>query len=369
MTYTSTIQRLLFSAASALVLSSAPAAVYAHGGDVNLIHACATKTSGAVRIIAPTSTCKNGEFPLDWNFQGPIGPQGLQGVKGDKGDIGATGATGPAGSAFPISCPADSVLVGTTCVDTYEASVWQIPSGSTALIDKVKNGTATLADLQAGGFQKGATTDDYTCNDNGNDCTDLYAASVSGVTPSARLTWFQAQQFCRAAGKRLLINAEWQSAAAGTPDGTSCVVSASGAGPTGTAGCVSNAGAFDMVGNLNEWVGDWMQDNSNSDGGSTSSADYGTDGIFGIDEAFPETDRLPAALIRGGDFNDGTSAGVFALGAVSAPSSARPPRFSVRPLVRIWSFGPLDFGGGRAVITARPLAPFYSLAPLGRGLG
>src|SRR5262245_52067008 len=244
MTYISTMQRFLVSAVSVSLLSSAPTAVYAQN---NTIYACVTKNTGAVRIVATVGSCKNGESPLSWNIQGPIGPQGLPGQKGD------TGATGPAGSSFPTSCPADAVLVGTTCVDKYEASVWQIPSGSTALIDKVKNGTVTLAELQAGGFQKGATADDYSCNDNGNDCTDLYAASVSSVTPSANLTWFQAQQFCRAAGKRLLTNAEWQWAAAGTPDGAPCVVSASGAGPTGTAGCVSNAGAFDMVGNVHEW--------------------------------------------------------------------------------------------------------------------
>ena len=74
MTYTSTMQRFLFCAASALVLSSAPITVYAHGGDVNLIYACVSKTSGAVRIVAPTQTCKSGEYPLDWNFQGLIGP-------------------------------------------------------------------------------------------------------------------------------------------------------------------------------------------------------------------------------------------------------------------------------------------------------
>lgn len=60
-----------------------------------------SKTSGAVRIIAPTATCKSGEYPLDWNFQGPIGPQGLQGVKGDKGNTGDPGPQGQAGPAFP----------------------------------------------------------------------------------------------------------------------------------------------------------------------------------------------------------------------------------------------------------------------------
>ncbi len=58
-----------------------------------------------------------------------------------------------------------------------------------------------------------------------------------------------------------------------------------------------------------------MQDNGDSDGGSTSTALYGMDGIFGIDEAFPETDRFPAALIRGENFYGGSLDGVFALNA------------------------------------------------------
>ncbi len=182
--------------------------------------------------------------------------------------------------------------------------MWQIPSGSTALIAKVKNGTATLADLQAGGSQKGATTDDYTCNDNGNDCTDRYAASVLGVTPSATLTWFQAQQFSRAAG---------------TPDGTPCLVSAGSAGPTGTTGCVSNAGAFDMVGNLDEWIADWGVP------ANTCGSDLFGTGDFNcmtIDPAASFTASGPAALIRGGDFTGGASAGVFAVDGLSQPSGA-----------------------------------------------
>ena len=49
-------------------------------------------------------------------------------------------------------CPADSVKVGNVCVDKYEASVWEIPPSNTALIKKVQQGTATLADLTAGRY-------------------------------------------------------------------------------------------------------------------------------------------------------------------------------------------------------------------------
>src|SRR5262249_23634222 len=50
-----------------------------------------------------------------------------------------------------LRCPPDSVKVGDTCIDTYEASVWQIDPANTTLVRKVQTGRATLADLTAGG--------------------------------------------------------------------------------------------------------------------------------------------------------------------------------------------------------------------------
>jgi formylglycine-generating enzyme required for sulfatase activity len=153
-------------------------------------------------------------------------------------------------------------------VDKYEASVWEIPAGNTTLIKKVEKGKATLADLTAGGaIQRGVGgVDDYPYNDNGNDCTDMiYAVSIPGVKPSANITWLQAQQACENAGKRLLSNAEWQPAAAGTPDpgvadddSTTCNTTDDGFpanDPVNTgsrSACVSNRGVFDMVGNVGE---------------------------------------------------------------------------------------------------------------------
>jgi len=71
------------------------------------------------------------------------------------------------------NCPSDAgemVKVGPVCVDKYEASVWS------AITE---------------GVQYGVTTDDYLCNDNGNDCssnttdTALFARSDADVMPSA----------------------------------------------------------------------------------------------------------------------------------------------------------------------------------------
>lgn len=157
-------------------------------------------------------------------------------------------------------CPPDSVRSGRGCIDKYEASVWETTDA--AVVAKIKAGTVTLADLQgAGAVQRGSASDDYgvACPDTGNGCKDFYAVSISGVIPSRFLTWFQAAAAARNAGKRLPTNAEWQTAAFGTPDGAPCIVSAVGPGNTGTVGCVSDVGAFDMVGNPWEWVADWMQ--------------------------------------------------------------------------------------------------------------
>ena len=53
--------------------------------------------------------------------------------------------------AASLRCARDAVLVGTTCIDKYEASAWRIPPDRGSLIARIKRGKATLADLQAGG--------------------------------------------------------------------------------------------------------------------------------------------------------------------------------------------------------------------------
>jgi hypothetical protein len=105
------------------------------------------------------------------------------------------------------------------------------------------------------------------CTDSGQNCANDIYVSLPGVTPSASVTWFQAQEACANAGKRLPTNAEWQVGANGTPDPgefgdngtTDCNSSTLAVAPTGSrSSCVSARGAFDMVGNLAEWVADWV---------------------------------------------------------------------------------------------------------------
>jgi formylglycine-generating enzyme required for sulfatase activity len=100
----------------------------------------------------------------------------------------------------------------------------------------------------------------------GGATTTAAACSVTGTMPQSTITWFQAAQMCANAGKRLCTNAEWQTAASGTPDpgadggATGCNVNSNGGMPAPTGShtdCVSRFGAYDMAGNLWEWVAAW----------------------------------------------------------------------------------------------------------------
>ncbi len=179
--------------------------------------------------------------------------------------LGATGVTVP-----PASCPPDAVVAGSSCADKYEASLWSIPPAQTVVIQKVKDGTATLADLTgAGAVQVGCTDPPYSHAAipanfpvGGNYAGPIYAASVSGVRPSACLSLPQAMAACALSDKHLMSNAEWDAAAAGTPSHVEDI----GGGECNTiflydpiavgsrASCVSTAGAYDMVGNVMEWT-------------------------------------------------------------------------------------------------------------------
>lgn len=233
-------------------------------------------------------------------------------------------------AAHPVfnRCPADSVKVGTTCIDKYEASVWQIPDPTGvnhSLVNKVQRGKATLADLTAAGAtQLGCPFyhTDYPPSfpDDGNWTAPVYAVSVPGVLPSMCITWFQAEQACALANKRLPTNQEWQRAAAATPDpgasddnATQCEVGLDGGFtdvvPTGSrSACKSSWGAFDMIGNAHERVADWVPlSQTVCPGWDVFSDDLMC--LSGVNATF----RAPGALMRGGDYRDGVGAGIFAV--------------------------------------------------------
>jgi formylglycine-generating enzyme required for sulfatase activity len=226
--------------------------------------------------------------------------------------MGAATAEGAGFPSFPVRrCAADAVVAGTACLDRYEASVWRVPNPTTTnarLVKKIQFGRATRADLTAGGATQLGTAggNDYApCTHNGQNCAnDIYAVSLPSEIPSGRITWFQAQEACANAGKRLPTNAEWQVGANGTPDPgpdngtTDCNTKSDGsASLTGARGsCVSARGAFDVVGNLAEWVADWVPAPTFCPGWATFSNDD-----MCLSGASTTTNG-PGALVRGGAF-------------------------------------------------------------------
>jgi hypothetical protein len=235
--------------------------------------------------------------------------------------------------AKPLTkCAPDAVVSGTVCMDKFEASVWRVPiplGANKGLVKKIRQGKATIADLAKGGAtQLGVASDDYApCADSGQNClNDVYALSRSGVTPSSRITWFQALAACENAAKRLPSNAEWQAAVTGTPDpGPDDGVSDCNAGNTATvaltgsrASCVSTRGAFDMVGNLQEWVADWVPRSTVC---ATWSAGLSPTGDVQC-LAGAATTGEPGALLRGGGFFNDAAAGPLAVNGFGTPGVA-----------------------------------------------
>ena len=229
----------------------------------------------------------------------------------------AMGAATTAAADFPTfplrRCAPDAVVAGTVCLDRYEASVWRVPNPTTAnvsLVKKIQLGKATEADLAAGGAtQLGTASDDYApCTDNGQNCAnDIYAVSLPSVIPAANITWFQAQEACANAGKRLPTSAEWQVGANGTPDpgpddrATTCNTANNATTVlTGSrSACVSARKAADMVGNVAEWVADWVPLSTECPGWAGFSDD-----IMCLSGA-STSGSGPGALVRGGFFFGG----------------------------------------------------------------
>ena len=244
-------------------------------------------------------------------------------------NLGSSASASGRATGTALGCPIHMVRVGPVCVDKYEATVWSAPPAS--------NGAPQ-------GKQFGRSGDDYPCSFNGNDCSGahpIYAASLPGKRPSAFITWFQAQQACLNVGKRLLTNAEWQGAAAGTPtdyepgadDGVNDCNTSTAQHVTATGSrkrCVSSFGAFDMVGNVIEWTADWIQGSSVPFAPSvgTTGPDFGNDFMLGTNPASSEGSgtNFPSAITRGGGFRaglfspNGAGAGVFALNAHFSPA-------------------------------------------------
>lgn len=177
----------------------------------------------------------------------------------------------PAASAAPSGCPAEMALVGSTCVDRYEAH----------LVIEKENGRVVP----------------HPAHERPLGDARFIARSARDVLPQAYINRIEAASACENAGKRLCSVEEWYRACRGSADQTypygkdfepgRCNVGKAhlltrffGANPrawqyeahfnnpmlaqqpgflarTGEhPGCVSDYGTYDMVGNLHEWTAD-----------------------------------------------------------------------------------------------------------------
>ncbi|MBI5511102.1 MAG: SUMF1/EgtB/PvdO family nonheme iron enzyme [Deltaproteobacteria bacterium] len=132
------------------------------------------------------------------------------------------------------------------CIDRFEAEV----------------GSGSLGDAMQG-------QDDTDTNTNGS--TTAAATVGLGVTPAAQVSWYQAKALCENAGKHLCSRADWELACRGplaliypygdTIDDHACngffnypAMKPAMTGALDT--CGSAVGAYDMSGNVEEWVAD-----------------------------------------------------------------------------------------------------------------
>lgn len=169
--------------------------------------------------------------------------------------------------------------------------------------------------------------------------------SVSGCLPVSRkdavpwtfVTMQQAQELCARAGKRLITSSEWYRASLGTPDAhgnTECNVNMEKNSRTGSLErCVSAVFAFDMVGNVWEWIdgtivngvyaartlpqGGYVRE-TDADGIVTQTDEIAHDEYHG-DYAWIDAQGV-YGMLRGGFYGSGDDGGLYALQAKTAPS-------------------------------------------------
>jgi len=161
---------------------------------------------------------------------------------------------------------------------------------------------------------------------------ECFAVSIEGVTPWNYVSLPQAQRMCAHAGKRLPTSEEWYHIALGTHS-EGCVIDKTSVHKTGTEQCVSGIGAYDLIGNVWEWVDaevvGYLYNNRTlpMEGYVTSVDAYGIavtsedspDPLYEADYFWSKSEGV-FGMIRGGFYGSGSDAGLYAVNA-SVPTT------------------------------------------------
>ena len=161
---------------------------------------------------------------------------------------------------------------------------------------------------------------------------DCYAASVKEAIPWNYISLPQAQRMCANTGKRLPTSEEWYHIALGT-NADACTVQGSTLRSTGNEACISSIGAYDVVGNVWEWVDESVIGNTldgrtlpkegyvtsvDADGIAITSGEVADD-LYGKDYFWSKEEGV-FGMIRGGFYGSNQDAGLYTTNA-SVPTT------------------------------------------------
>jgi formylglycine-generating enzyme required for sulfatase activity len=213
------------------------------------------------------------------------------------------------------ACPSGMVAVrnvpSVSCVDVYEGS-----AGTNCPVAEPDNVLGSLRNIES---QK------------------CFPESKANAMPWRYISRDLAMQICARAGKRLPTSEEWYTLSLGiSAIDESCNVKSNAVSRSGVyERCVSPHGAYDLIGNVWEWVSDDVIDGTyrNStlppsgyvaqvdQSGMATLTSQTEEVLFGSDYFWSQATGA-YGIIRGGYYDSGTDAGVYTVHADTPPTAA-----------------------------------------------